>query len=115
MTTILAITIASLAAIIASYHFYQLHSERQNRRWKPVTHCGPATQLWYDYTKYTPDDPHGEYLVTDGCTFWTASYEDALGQFEPLDWSVKHFTPILPAEQKTILMVPTTSRTPMPR
>lgn len=115
MSTIIAIAITSLAAIIAGYQVYRIQSDRHNRRWKPVTHYGPATQLWYDYNQYTPDDPHGEYLVTDGCTFWTATYEDSLGQFEPLDWSVKHFSPILPADNKTIATVPRNSRTPLHR
>jgi len=106
----------ALAAIVATagalplYAFVSLLIQRWHRNregLQPVTSWGPATARWRNYETERPSDgPGTEYLVTDGCTYWTASYEDALGVFEPFDWSVTHFTPILPPQEPHDIWVP---------
>lgn len=91
----LGLIITALAAL------YRNWQERDLRRKITVRTNGISSTPWFDYSTHTPNDPPGtEYLVTDGCTNWTASYIEELGVFEPLDWSVTHFARIEPPKEK---------------
>lgn len=111
---IAALTITCAALGIAAYILFEIWRDKQIKqtKYKELHHNGTSTQYWYNYKTHRPNDPYGEYLVTDGCQYWTATYEDAIGTFEPLDWSVTHFTPILPPTENTMTAVPKWSKTP---
>lgn len=105
--------LAVAAAALVLWVLWGIWSEEYKRkRMKTLTHNGASTQYWYNYSTHAPRSPYGEYLVTDGCQYWTATWEDAVGTFEPLDWTVTHFTPILPPTEETTTEVPKGSKTP---
>lgn len=107
-----ATSVAGVA--VAFWALWSKWAEQYRRRsHKPLTHNGPSTQYWYNYQTHAPNSPYAEYLVTDGCQYWTATWEDAVGTFEPLDWTVTHFSPILPPTEQTTTEVPRASVTPI--